>query len=340
MSTAIAWLRGASPWDGRDRAPLRWAIAAVATWDLVHLLVLATRDAGDLLPVAPGWPYQWLVMHGEVLAALGGLGLAAALGFALGWAPLRLCAVLLVALHLAEESAGRAFRSLPPEPFQPGLFLYGWLLGLLYAREVGLGGDRQRSEALAESGALAACAASYVLAGFAKLAHHGLDWDHRAIWHVVLSLRPIDGWIDGALGLDLSTPVVGSRLLAAALAYGALISQLGAAALCFGGGVRRAAATLLVAMHVAMFVLAAAFDPEIIVLLAVFCRLWPGGRRGAAPAQRPSSMVAAGLATPPSRWLPRRLLLGCAGLVAVAWLSPLRAWMAFAPLLPRWPFDP
>ncbi len=340
MRTVGAWLRFASPWDGRDRAPLRVAIAVVASLDLLHLLVLATRDAGDLLPVAPGWPYQWLVLHGEVLAGTVGLGLAAAFGFARGWAPLRLGALLLLTLHLAEESAGRAFRSLPPEPFQPGLFLYGWLLGLLWARESGLGRDRHRGEALAEAGALAACAASYVLAGFSKLAHHGLDWDHRAIWHVVLSLRPIDGWIDSALGLDLSAIVVGSRPIAAALAALAIAIQLGAVGLCVGGMARRGAAALLVAMHGAMLVLAAAFDPEVILLLTVFCRLWPGGTRLPAPAPAALTTVEGEAVAPMTHRLAHRLMWACAIWVAVAWLSPLRAWMAYAPLLPRWPFDP
>ncbi|MCB9740279.1 MAG: hypothetical protein H6747_13545 [Deltaproteobacteria bacterium] len=328
-----------SPWGLRDRQPLRVALALVAAYDLVLLTVLALRDNGGLDPIAGAWIYQQLALHGALLGAIAGIGLVAALRFARSgslWA----AALTLAALHLCEETAGRAFRTLPPEPFQPGLFLLGWIAGATWVR-AGLGDRvapalRRAHEALGgEFGAIAACAASYGLAGFAKLARSGLDWDHRLIWHVIYSGRPVDG---GWIGQAWADALVATPALADLLAWMAIGIQLGGLLLVLGPRMRRLAAASLFGLHLSMFVLGALFDPEVMTLLVVWARLWPGAD-AVDPAQTAGQVAGSEPTAAPWRtpWL-----VAAAGalLVAIAWLSPLRDWMSYEPMLPRWPFDP
>ena len=327
-----------SPWGDADRTPLRLALAAVAAYDLVFLLTLATRPAGQLDVVGAASIYDALLLAPAVLAMITGVGIAAAVLFARGSHTIMTGAVVLVALHFGEECGARAFRTLPPEPFVPGLMLFGWLVGAAWTRATG---GAARDERLADLGAVAACAASYGLAGFAKLARSGLEWDHRLIWHVALSGLPVDG--DG-WQTDLTQWLLGAPQGVDLLARGAIAIQLFALVMPFGPRLRQLAAALLLAMHTSMFVIGRLVDIELIVVLLVFARLWaPQWRRqhtlspapdSPAPDSAMSGTSAAAM-TPP--WPVVVLLLA---LVAVAWLSPLRSWMAYEPILPRLPWSP
>ncbi|MEY3013938.1 MAG: hypothetical protein RIT45_2673 [Pseudomonadota bacterium] len=319
------------PWGRRDRRPLRVALATVAVYDLVLLLRLALRPSGSLEPIPGPWLYQALALHGAWLGVVVGVGAFAALRFAQRGA-LRWASVLLLALHLCEETAGRAFRTLPPEPFQPGVFLWGWIVGSLwsrYARGRRAGPVYAEDEIGADLGAVAACGISYGLAAFAKLARSGADWDHRLIWHVVLSGQPVDGsGPDAAMAAWLLRhPAVSDGLARASIAL-----QLGGLLLPLGPRLRRLAATGLVSLHLGMLALGRLLDPEVVTLLVVWARLWPGAG-GVGALREPISAPRA------KRWVVPVVAL-CVALAAVAWLGPVRAWMAYAPILPRGPFDP
>ncbi len=296
------------PWGRRDRRPLRVALAIVGVYDLVLLLQLALRPSGSMEPIPGPWLYQALALHGAWLGVVVGLGAFAALRFAQRGA-LRWALLLLVALHLCEETAGRAFRTMPPEPYQPGLFLWGWIVGSLwsrYARGRRAGPVVPEDEIGADLAAVAVCGIGYGLAAFAKLARSGAEWDHRLIWHVVLSGQPVDGsGPDAAMAAWLLRHPAMSDVLARV----SIALQLGG-----------------------LLALGRLLDPEVIVRLVVWARLWPGaGPLGALRTPADASVS--------RRWVVPVVAL-CVALVAVAWLSPLRHWMAYPPMLPRGPFDP
>jgi hypothetical protein len=151
--------------------------------------------------------------------------------------------------------------------FQGGATLFGWLCGLAWARGIG---REEEGESLAESGSVAALAATYVAAAGSKLLASGLSWaDADALRAVVLSQHRIDGAFGGYAN------AIGSHAgLARALAAGTLISQAAMILYPWSPRARALTGTLALAFHLNVWLLTPILFPQAMALLLVFSYPW------------------------------------------------------------------
>jgi hypothetical protein len=306
-----------SSWDGHSRAPLRVGLALRATLTLVALAraVAALRPGALSHPDAPAW----LLGLGDNSLALGlvaAVGVAAALAFALDRAPLVGGALLLAALALLAEPQAAIGDGPRRAGFAAGAMLLGWLVGLAWGRALGA----RRREELAEAGAVATLAATYVWAAASKLLSEGLGWMRPAtLTGTLLSLHRVD---DASLASRALDALVRHPALASGLLVATLLAQLGAVALTLGPRWRAASATLLIGFHLAVRVFTGIDYGDNLTLLALFGYPW---------AKLSSRWVpAAPLPPADSPLVARRVLVAAlvlgATVLALAWLLPLRAY--------------
>ena len=253
----------ASLHGGRSRAGIRFAVACVAAMDAVFF------TEGTL--VAPGGnPDPWLPAW--ILVGLCAVVVAAALLFARGrfvpWSPL----LALIAIAPLAEAHARTYGP-APEPHLSGVALLGWLLGLAWwglVRTPGRGPTGRPAERFAEEGVVACVAAVYFSAFLQKMAHAGLGWDHRVLWHLLYAMgvdgQPIRG--------PIARAVLDHVALADAIAIATLVIQATAPMMLLTAPLRRLGALLLVLLHVGMFVVAGFADIELTVVMLAIALPW------------------------------------------------------------------
>jgi hypothetical protein len=238
-----------SPFDGRSRRLLAWALAFLCAREMYGIV----EAMGPSLPLV-------------AVAAVGGVAL---LGFALRRWPIACglaalaCLSALVQLHV--QAMGGPMR----HEYAVGVALLGWLCGLLYARDAGV----HAAEELAETGAVAALSATYVAAGISKLVKGHLVWAESATLRAMLAAhRPID---DASLFGAYAQKIIADGALAEALAWATLAVQLGAWMLLVGRRSRIVWGTLLLIFHLHVAYLTGIYYWGAIWLLFVYSYPWP-----------------------------------------------------------------
>ena len=264
-----------SAWDGWSRAPLRAGLAIVAGLDLIGLAerLRALPPGGARHPLAPAW----LLALGAQPLAVDGLvaaGLVALLLFAIGRAPLRAGGGALVLLAVLAETQAALAGGPQRNVFASGATLLGWLIGLGWGR--GLGGAGANREDLAEAGAVATFAATYVAAGVSKLQARGLGWaDPLTLQDLLLAQHRVS---EHGIRAHLVAAFVGSPGLCRVLALATLAIELGACLMLLTPALRLALGTLLVAFHLQVWLLTGIWYAGNLRLLLLLCVPWPWPR--------------------------------------------------------------
>lgn len=265
----------ASPWDGRSRRALRVGLSVVFAFDacLLAIRVMTTRPGPSSL-AGPGLAIL-LALGGHPLrvAPLVVVALAALAMFAGARRPLLAGAVALLSISALSTTLtalqGQASRNF----YTAGATLLGWWCGELAAR--GLSGNRAvaRRDALAESGAAGAFAATYFAAGTSKLLVGGVSWaDASSLQSLVLSQHSIS---DPTWRGSYALAIAHSPWLAISFAIATLIMELGAFVFVAGARARMLWGAIFIAFHVNVFLLTDIPYVENVALALLLAFPWP-----------------------------------------------------------------
>jgi len=312
-----------SLYDGYSRALLRAGLAAVAA----VALFTAAREVYGLHPSAlshPDAPRLLCALAGSALGVgvLVLVGVGALARFVRRPAALAAGVVALIVIGVLVETISAVSRGPKREFFSLGAALFGWLGGLVYARALWPGATRQeRDEALAEAGAVAAFAATYVNAGVSKLLASGLGWsDSRTLRGIILTHHRID---DASLSGAYAQLIALHPGLAQALSLATLAIEVGAFIYLIGPRARLVWGALLLGFHVNVGLLANIGYLEARLLIVFFSLPWPRLlRRPRMPAAAAASPVDPLRHAEVALWSATALLL----VAALAWVSPIRGY--------------
>lgn len=288
-----------------DRPHLRYILSAVIAGDALILSIGTHRAAAETgRQGAPG--LESLIASMPCLVILTALSLAAVLLFAGRRSPRAAGLVALGTLAILEHA--KASFTLAGHSrifFAGGATLAGWVFGLAFGRRIRRDGD----ESLAEAGAIAGLAATYVDAGLSKLLNAGLSWaDANSARVAVLIHHPID---DTSVLGAYARFVVENAAAARTLSIATLIFEVGAFAYLVGPRMRAIWGTFLLGFHVNVaLVTQSIFYFQASILLVAFS--YPWARRTAAAAPLPGDERTRAAATQAGAWV--------AAAVALAWL--------------------
>jgi hypothetical protein len=208
-----------SPYDGLSRRPLRVGLAVVgaATVAFETSAFRAGRRGFGVARSSPAF-LLWIGERPAVVAILALAGVAALFLFARRPAAILPGSIALLVMASLSESHTALSGGVSHFPFVGGAALLGWLLGLAYARGLRPRRAGAFDEALAEAGAVAMVAATYVCSGLAKLVKSGPAWaDDTTLRATVLSLHRVDDTsVLGAYARLVVAHPGASRALAAA----------------------------------------------------------------------------------------------------------------------------
>jgi hypothetical protein len=268
-----------SYWDGRSRAFLRGGLGFIVAMNLVSAATSVWRDERGPWshPLAPDWllalggsPLVWLLLA---------VGLLAILQFSRKSGQLTAGAVALLAMALLVEADGALNEGPRRHFFAPGIALFGWLAGLVFARALAWRSGRPPeallawSESHAEMGVVAALAGNYVNAAASKLLHVGPDWANdttlRAVilTHHDLGDHSVAGWY--------AHTVAGHPALSQVLSVATLLVQGSACLMLLGPRWRLFAGLAVVGFHVNVQLLAGIGYGAAREVLVLFCLPWP-----------------------------------------------------------------
>ncbi|MDI1449532.1 hypothetical protein [Polyangium sp. 6x1] len=316
-----------SPYDGYSRTPLRVGLAVIAgivflgeAWSVAQM----ARDphfvpkSPGVLPFLPNDPaFAWvlfgLVAVGLLFLALDRFVIAAG-AWAIGW------------MAVLSQWQTALFGTPSRNCFFPGAMLFGWFLGLVWARvvagRVALSPEgRAFRESLAEAGAMACIAAGYVGSALSKLFASGFGWVNPSqIRWLVLSQEPLASW---PWLFAYRQTLIESPGLARLSALLTLVIEGGSFVLLFGARARLAWTAAIWALHLNIILLCTMPYLEPMSLLLLFAVPWPRIFRrprieDSLLAQRP----ALGQPTiPDAMWI-----LLCV-MIVLAWIAPV-GWRA------------
>ncbi len=300
-----------SPWDGRDRAPLRIAIAVVAGLSQAVEAFQVGWQSRDPVRYPPtGSLSRWLAELPGAAWILLAVVLAGLVGVARDRRPIASALLALAAAAVLSEWQTQIFGSPSRNAFFPGAVLLGWTLGQAWAHNVERAPGRDLRERLGEAGALGCLAAGYVGSGLSKLLTTGVSWaDGAQVRALVLEQQPIANW--GWLA-SYRAAIIDAHEVAIAASIATLVIETGAFLLLFGPRLRAVWGGLLLLLHVNITLLNTMPYVAASLLIIALC-LRPGGGHDAPsrPARFPLQMV---------------VLLVC--IVVAAWaLTPL-GWRA------------
>ncbi|HEY5242725.1 MAG TPA: hypothetical protein VIJ22_14695, partial [Polyangiaceae bacterium] len=242
----------AVPEEGDERRALRFVLAGVAALEMVVLTqrVLA-RAAEARLRGAQEPPLVAWLSWAPVVVVVAAIGLVALTYFARRRARLGAGVVGLVALATLEHTHAALFIAGHQRAyFAVGSMLVGWFVGLLFARALPTSSARRLvpDETLAEAGALAGLAATYVDSGLSKLTKAGWMWtDATTLRSAILSNHDVD---DTSPLASFARFVVEHDAVARAFSVATIVVQLGAVLYVLGPRLRMLWGTLLLAFHV------------------------------------------------------------------------------------------
>ncbi|MBK9260927.1 MAG: hypothetical protein IPM54_14050 [Polyangiaceae bacterium] len=267
-----------SPYDGYSRTPLRVALAAISGivfFMEAYSVAEMTRDshyahaAGPLhlLPNHPAsaWLVFALITLGLVMLAIDRFSTIAGT-WAIAW--------MSVLSQWQRELFGTPSRN----SFFPGVMLFGWVLGLVWARAVA-GKDAEKPEGrvfrerIAEVGAMACIAAGYTSSALSKLFAAGFDWinSNQVRW-LVLAQEPLGQWPWLVAYRNL---VIESPRVAWFSAFMTIVIEGGGFFLLFGPRSRLLWTVMIWALHINIILLCVMPYLEPMALLLVFALPWP-----------------------------------------------------------------
>jgi hypothetical protein len=317
-----------SPYDGLSRGSLRVGLAVIALASL--LMEVADLHLGHAGP-HPAAPFflAWVGDRPAVFDLLAIAGAAALVLFARRPAAIREGAIALLVMALLSESRTAARGSVSHVTFEGGAALLGWLSGLAYARAVGprstaaAGEPGAYDEALAEAGAAAMLAATYVNAGLAKLVESGAGWaSGTTLSAAILSLDRVD---DAGLLGAFARFVVEHPGVARGFESASLVVETGAFLYVAHPRLRALWGVLIVGFHVSSLLLLRVVYLPAAAAVLLFAFPWP--RIVARPERRPAPAAAQEIAVDPADH--RRAAVLAASIVALcvsaALLLPARA---------------
>lgn len=324
----------ASVYQGASRAPLRWLLALVAATEAVVLGVVLSH--ADRAASAGPAPLRWLAGGPLAAGAVATVVVLALAAFARRARPLTAGAIALAGLALLSEAHTAVSESPRRVFFTSGAMLLGWLAGLAYARVLGGGAGRdpaRAEEILAEAGAAAALAATYVNAAVSKLGDGGLGWMADA--STLRGLVIMGTYVDGPGPLQRA--VAEHPGVASALALVAVLTQLGSPLYLLHRRLRMLWGTLLLGFHLNVLVLTGIFYIQATILIVAWSYPWHRLLRRRAP---PAGEAAPAGGDPPilgaSPAERRRLhlvsaaaALIAAALVTAAWTLPVARWLTW-----------
>lgn len=267
-------MRLTSPWGDAPRGPLRAVLAGVLTFDLASLVGwLYVRPAGP--ESDPGAARFVLALGGTWLvpALVATAGAAAALRFARRTRALGAGVVALAAHGALVESLAAVRGAHWHNYYSVAAALTGWLVVLALHPAGEAGGPDDEVERLAEHGAAAGLAATYVCAFTSKLLASGASWLSPASLRALLVGQT--GLVGRGLGADVARAVVSSSALATALLAFVAAAQLSALAYPFRARARTAVGTALLAFHLGAFAVTPLIYFEAVALLLAFSYPWP-----------------------------------------------------------------
>lgn len=280
------------PEESDERRALRFVLAGVAALEIVVLAqrVLAQAAEARLRGTQEPALVAWL-SRGPIVVVVVGIGLVALAYFARRGARLGPGLVGLVALATLEHTHAALFIGGHQRAyFAVGSMLGGWFVGLLFARALSTSGTRRVAldETLAEAGALAGLAATYVDSGLSKLTKAGWMWtDATTLRSAILSNHDID---DTSPLASFGRFVVEHDAVARAFSVATIVVQLGAVLYVLGPRLRILWGTLLLAFHVNVALTTQILYLYNCILLVAFSFPWARilRRKAAAPPRPPA----------------------------------------------------
>lgn len=312
----------ASHWDGVDRAPLRIGLAlCAAVFTLLEARTIHEQHSDPRFVLTHAPLASHLPATPAALCAVCAVILLALLAFALHRRPLLSSTVALGGMAMVSQWGVEYFDAPSHNYMFPGGMLFGWLLGLVYARTLGPRGAWRTalSEELAEAGAMSVFAALYVGSATSKLLDSGFRWvNHDTVRVLLLSQRGVADldWVHRYRALVIDHP--GAAWLASLLT---LVIEGGAFFLLVSRRMRTLWGALILLLHLNIIVLATMPYLESMFLALLFAFPWPALlklERSEAPA------------APDSPALSWPVLLGLLGLMLLAALLPV-GWSPFGP---------
>ncbi len=279
----------ASHWDGVDRAPLRVGIAAiVAIFTVMELAVLPSLlDDPHFRPARD----PWLPITPLALCLVGAAALAALAALAANRRPLTAALAAMAAMAQVSLWGAQYFKMVSHNFMFPGGLLFGWALGLAYARTLGpVGAGRARDEELAEAGAMGVFAALYVGSALSKLLDTGTAWvNPHTLRFLVLSQQGVAdlAWIHRYRALLVEHPN-----LAYAGSVLTLVVEGGSFFLLVSRTTRTLWGALILLLHLNITALATMPYIEPMAFAALFTLPWPRLLRlpRTAPARSPAAL--------------------------------------------------
>lgn len=277
-----------SPWDGASRRPLRVGLAAIAMFSVAF----GAYDAHQLASrpsTAKHAPAEAIALFGAApfLAVVVVMGAAFAVLFARRPAALGAGIGLFAVMGWLTEAITALANGPRREYFALGVVLAGWLFGLAYARLRHGHAEHtpgEADESLAEAGAVAGIATTYVSAVMSKLSSTGLGWaDDTSLRGMILSHHRIDD--TSVLGAYVEL-IVAHPSFSRGLMIATLILQATAFLYVVGPRLRAAYGVALFAFHTNVSFLAHIGYVESRALLLLFSFPWPwivARLRGQAP---------------------------------------------------------
>ncbi len=267
-----------SPYDGYSRTPLRVGLAVIAgivffaeaysVADMTHDVHYAHNTAGLLHDVSMNPSMAWmlfaLLAAGLVLLALDRFPIIAG-AWAIGW---------MSVLSLWQVSM---FGTPSRNSFFPGAMLFGWVLGLGWARVIGgkealAPEGRVFRERLAEAGAMACIAAGYTSSALSKLFAEGFDWINTSqVRWLIFAQQPLAQWpwLVAYRNLVLESPSV-----AWFSAFMTIVVEFGGFFLLFGPRMRLVWTAMIWALHINIILLCVMPYFEPMALLLLFSAPW------------------------------------------------------------------
>ncbi len=260
----------ASVHGGGGRKGLRWVLCLVLLIDfygiIENLYIIPAPDVA--LPWSPGWLVTLDVMVWPIVVLLIAYAIGVA-GLARGkraqmWFALLTLVTMAVLVEAMDAHVGQHRRRF----YSTGAALAGWLIGLVFARV--RKADDDRAERLAEAGAAAALAATYINAGIQKLLAGALFKDHSLPAHI-LTHHEID---DLSLFGSLSRHVALHPGLAMTLVLTTVVIQTGSWTYMVGPRLRMLWGSLLISFHLGTLVFLHIIYIEATILLVAWSYPW------------------------------------------------------------------
>ena len=232
-------------------------------------------------------------------------------------------ALACLGIGVCYETHTAIYGSIQAEILTGGACLFGWLVGARVMRSARRVRDTVAEDIGGFYGALGVFSAVYVAAGLSKILRTGFEWaDGGMVRYILMAYLPAESSLH-------------ARLIAFLLAHGGittflgvftLVFELGAVAVLFGPRWRALVCFCIFGFHVSLRVLLGMSSLAVLVLPLAFALPWPRLARRWQEPEPTLTVTHAGLRASVLQFAAIALLLA-----VLAWLTPVRFWLAIRP---------